>query len=178
MRKFSKISDSPVPDVPQRPAESPQDSGFRDKVMRLLDECLSIRSYGSARPEVMMTTRIVGKEMFVEALADLIDGDEKDKAIRALESLKSEVRDWKAIDEKIEELATGRDRDMERTIADLVDKWGEDDETLAMCARMTCEKIGPAGSRRLAECATAMASSGILPAEKLRIVIDAADSEN
>jgi hypothetical protein len=60
--------------------EEVEEIEFKNMVMKLMDDILSIRSYGSARPEIMIPTQIVGKEMFVEALSDLISKKSKKEA--------------------------------------------------------------------------------------------------
>jgi hypothetical protein len=70
-----------------------------------MDNFLTIRSYGGARTEQLMSSvRISGKELFVEALIDFMNDKSIKDQIEALESVKSNSRDWESIDNKIKEL--------------------------------------------------------------------------
>lgn len=134
MKKFTNMSGAKVgkePELPKMTNEEVEEIEFKNMVMKLMDDILSIRSYGSARPEIMIPTRIVGKEMFVEALSELISQKSKKEVIKALESLKSDNKDWVSIENKISSLdQTGRDLKEERKILSIIEKWGSDEETL------------------------------------------------
>lgn len=136
MKKFSKISDYEVP-VP-REEKVDEATGRREelrhRLLKMMDDLLSVRSYGSARPEIMIPTRIAGKEMLAEALVDLIESGGNKDVVRALEALKSTNKDWRSIDQKIEELSGTRNLKLERRIMEMVDKWGDDEALLAEVA--------------------------------------------
>jgi hypothetical protein len=104
MKKFSKISGEKISEEPKVQVSEKQNelNEFKHQIMKLMDDFLAIQSYGSARPEIMIPTRIVGKEMFVEALTDLLSQKSNDKTVDILESLKSTSNDWKSIDDKID----------------------------------------------------------------------------
>jgi DNA-binding transcriptional MerR regulator len=107
MDKFSKISGSKVGEI-KKLIKSPQEMQIEQikfGIFNLIDECLTIRSYGSARKHILDdTVKIVGKEMFVEALIDYMDDKSLKEQIGLLESLKSSNKDWRSIDQKIGEL--------------------------------------------------------------------------
>jgi hypothetical protein len=107
MKKFSSITGQKVNEEPKVEVTKQQEEMDMLKygILKLMDNCLSIRSYGSARAELLNgSLAISGKEMFVEALLDLMDGKKSDEQIQTLESLKSESNDWKSIDKRIDEI--------------------------------------------------------------------------
>lgn len=144
MRKFSKISNYPVPERPERKVD--ESRGRRDelrhRILRLIDQTLSVRSYGSARPEIMIPTRIAGKELLAEALVDMLETDGKKEAAKALESMKATMGDWVVLDEKIEELGRSRDLKTERKIMGMVERWGDDADLLAQKATRQASRSG------------------------------------
>jgi hypothetical protein len=107
MDKFSRISNTKVNELPKL-IKSPQEmevEQLKYSLLKLMDSCLTIRSYGSSRKSVLQdTVKIAGKEMFVEALIDFMSNESLKEQIVVLESLKSNNKDWKSIDEKINEL--------------------------------------------------------------------------
>ena len=134
MKKFSNVSGSFVGEE-KKPVvnnEQLELDNFKHSIMKLMDDFLSIRSYGVARPEIMIPTKIVGKELFVEALTDLLSKQGDKKTIKVLESLKNINTDWKSIDEKIEDIKGNRtDIKEEKKIKDILTKWGSDDDNLS-----------------------------------------------
>lgn len=144
MKKFTTVSGTTVGQEKEVKIDEKQQKSleFKHKVMKLMDDFLTIRAYGSARPEIMMETRIVGKEMFVVALQDLLTSEENKDVIRILESIKENSRDWKAIDDKIAELESmKRNLKLESQISSLIDKWGDDKDTLELQANKMLEKM-------------------------------------
>ena len=105
-------------------------------INKLIDNNLTIRSYGSARTELLMSSvKISGKEMFIEALIDFMTDKSLMDQIKSLESLKSETRDWQSIDNKISEIYKEISEKVEFSkntyqitkIKTLLDTYGEDD---------------------------------------------------
>ena len=135
MKKFSNISKVEVGQEPKPVEPSKQEveiNEFKLEVMKLIDELLSIRSYGVSRPEIMIPTKIVGKEMFVEALTDLLTKKSNKAQVKALESLKSTNKDWKSIEEKIESIENNNfDIKEVKKINDIIEKWGSDESNLS-----------------------------------------------
>lgn len=104
MDKFSKISGHKVNELPKliKSPEEMEIMKIKEGILRLLDNCLTIRSYGSARKHLLEdTVKIAGKEMFVEALIDFMSDKSLKDQIEILESLKSDNKDWRSIDNKI-----------------------------------------------------------------------------
>jgi len=107
MDKFSKISNVKVSELPKliKSKEESQLEEIKYDLLKLLDNCLTIRAYGSARRNILEdTVKIAGKEMFIEALIDYMSEKSINEQILVLESLKSNSKDWQSIDNKINDL--------------------------------------------------------------------------
>jgi len=132
MRKFTNISGSKVGQNPDPIKSSNEESNnFKFAIMKLMDETLSIRSYGVARPEIMIPTKIVGKEMFIEALSDLINQENNKGKREVLESLRLSNNDWKSIEDKIESIKDPSiNRNEAKKINDILEKYGIDKNNL------------------------------------------------
>lgn len=107
MKKFSNISGSKVNTEPivKVNEEEKELLAIKVGIVKLMDRYLNIRSYGSARAELLNNSvSISGKEMFAEALIDFLSDKELKKQIKTLESLKSDNNDWVSIENKMNEL--------------------------------------------------------------------------
>lgn len=107
MKKFSSISGEKVNSEPKIGVnkEELEFLALKASVIKLMDSYLSIRSYGSARAELLNNgVKITGKEMFAEALIDFLSDKTLKDQIKAVESLKSENKDWESIDNKVNNL--------------------------------------------------------------------------
>jgi len=107
MDKFSKISNQKVNELPKliKSPEEMEIEQLKFGIMKLMDNCLTIRSYGSARRNILEdTVKIAGKEMFVEALIDFMSDKSYKEQIELLESMKSDTKDWQSIDNKITQI--------------------------------------------------------------------------
>jgi hypothetical protein len=107
MNKFSKISGQKINDMPKliKSAEEMEVEQLKYGIMKLMDNCLTIRSYGNARKNILENTvKIAGKEMFIEALIDFMSDKSYKEQIELLESMKSDTKDWKSIDYKISQI--------------------------------------------------------------------------
>jgi len=107
MNKFSKISNQKVNEEPELVTDKDKVKleAIKAGINSLIDNFLTIRSYGSARKNILdSTVKIAGKEMFIEALIDFINDKSIEDQLKTLESLKGDTRDWKSIDNKMTEL--------------------------------------------------------------------------
>jgi hypothetical protein len=107
MKKFSSISGEKVNSEPKIEVnkEELEFLALKASVIKLMDSYLSIRSYGSARTELFNNSvKISGKEMFAEALIEFLSDKTLQDQIKTVESLKSENKDWKSIDNKVNNL--------------------------------------------------------------------------
>jgi hypothetical protein len=106
MKKFStsigqKVNEEPKVEV----KKVNEEEIFKSKVLDLMDDFLRIQTYGPVDRYLRAgSIKITGKELFLEALMTLMSDKSNKESKAILESLKSEIRDWSAIDNKIEEL--------------------------------------------------------------------------
>lgn len=149
MKKFSNVSGAKVPvqptiDVKQKTQLNEKDI-FAYNIFSLIDECLSIRSYGTVSPVLMMPVRITGKEMFVEALIQLLNEYNTKDQVKLLESLKETNTDWESIDNKINDITnsvyTKSQMKSVNKIKSLFEKYSDDTESLIMHLDNQCNKI-------------------------------------
>jgi hypothetical protein len=107
MNKFSKISGQKVNDLPKL-IKSPEElelEQLKYSLLKIMDNTLTIRAYGSARRNILEdTVKIAGKEMFIEALIDFMSDKNYKEQIAILESMKKSTKDWQSIDDKINEI--------------------------------------------------------------------------
>ena len=93
MKKFSNFNEK---------VETKEDS-LKVSILSLIDKCLTIRSNGAAHRELLNNSiTIDGKEMLANAIINLISNESSKEQIKTLESLKSEMKDWETIDNKIQ----------------------------------------------------------------------------
>lgn len=106
MKKFSNITNSKVGEEPKVEVKKlNEEEMFKSKVLNLMDQFLSIQTYGPVDRYLRAgNIKISGKETFLEALMSLMDDKSNKNTKAVLESLKADVRDWEAIDNKIEEV--------------------------------------------------------------------------
>ena len=105
MKKFSNITGEKVGIEPKQEIKITEADVFKAKVMRLMDDFLKVQMYGPiTRYHVAGTMKVVGQELFLEALMDLLDDKSNKDKVKLLETLKLKVQDWKMIDETIEEI--------------------------------------------------------------------------
>jgi hypothetical protein len=105
MKKFSKITNVKVNE--QKPVESitTELDLMKAGVKKLMDSYLNVQMYGPVtRHERAGSVKVVGKELFLEALIDFLEEFTSKDKVKVLESLKSESKDWKLIDSKIDEI--------------------------------------------------------------------------
>lgn len=150
MKKFSNITNQKVGQEPVKKEKINEEDNFLFTLMGLMDKYLHIQTYGPIDRYLRAgTIKITGKEALAEALSELIsDKSTLDKTI-LLESLKSKVGDWEAIDEKIQEVGkkwsdkkiTKEFSTHKKKIEELLEKYGEDEDMLIEMASKSSEKI-------------------------------------
>lgn len=176
MKKFSNISNVKVSEEPKIEVKQlNEEEMFKSKVMNLMEQLLSIRTYGPVDRYLRAgSIKVVGKEMFLEALMDLLkDKSSKDEK-QILEALKGSVSDWEAIDSKIEEvnqkIAEGQEKDKmiphRNKLQSLYNNYGQDEEMFMNMVQESCDKITKADSAYLRGLtAEYMANEGKFPKE-------------
>jgi len=77
---------------------------LKERLLTLMDELLTVRSYGSARAELLNNSlSISGKEDLANAILDLVGDQNLRVKIDAMESLRNNSRDQLILDKKINE---------------------------------------------------------------------------
>ena len=105
MKKFSNITRQKVTE--QKPVETKisETDLMKTGIMKLMDNFLNVQFYGPVtRYSVAGSAKVVGKEMFLGALLDLLEEFSSKEKVKLLESMKSESNDWELLDNKISEL--------------------------------------------------------------------------
>jgi len=75
------------------------------RVLNLMDQYLTVTTFGPVDRYLRAgNIKISGRELLAEALIDLLNSGKEEEQIKVLESLKSEIRDWQVIDEKIQSI--------------------------------------------------------------------------
>lgn len=101
MIKFTSFTNQEIKQILSK--EDLEIENFKNSILSLLEKTLVIKKEGDYN-HAMMTSEIDGKEMFIEALMDFLSEKDNNKTITYLESLKQTNKDWKSIDDKIEEI--------------------------------------------------------------------------
>ena len=170
MKKFSSITGQKVGEEPKREARPlNEEELFRHKVMGLMEELLSVRTYGPVDRYLRAgSIKIAGKEELLDALMSLMTEKSSKDQSKLLEGLKSEIKDWQAIDSKkkqIEESANSSLAKERRKVASMLEKYGSDEGTLEMVASRFPKLVVAAKARALA--AREMAFSDSANSKKL-----------
>jgi hypothetical protein len=145
MKKFSNISGSQVGEESKEEVKINEEDLFKLRVLNLMEQLLTIRTYGPVDRYLRAgSIKISGKELFLEALMDIL----KDKSVKdekaILESLKSSINDWETIDNKIEEAnqkVSKSDKMSRNKIRSLFSLYGHDEELLINMVGESCNKI-------------------------------------
>ena len=176
MKKFSNISNVKVSEEPKVEVKQlNEEEMFKAKVMNLMEQLLSVRTYGPVDRYLRAgNIKVAGKEMFLEALMDLLkDKSSKDEK-QILESLKGSLSDWEAIDSKISEveqkIAENQEKDKmiphRNKLQSLYNNYGQDEEMFMNMVQESCNKITNAESAYLRGLtAEYMANEGKYPKE-------------
>jgi len=105
MKKFSKITGETVNELKPVENKITEADLIKTGIMKLMDNYLSVQFYGPiTRYQVAGTAKVVGKEMFLGALLDMLEEFSSKEKVKLLESMKSEITDWETLDNKINQL--------------------------------------------------------------------------
>ena len=142
MKKFSSVTNQTVSDEPKVDAKIDEATIFKSRVINLLDQFLSLRHHGPIdRYFQQGTVSIQGKELVAEALLNFIDGNTIKEQTKLLESLKSNLRDWETIDNKIDEINSNKtDFKTNHKVNQLLEKYS-DEEMLISVIEEKAKKI-------------------------------------
>lgn len=151
MKKFSNISNVKVGQEPEKKeVKINEEDAFKSQVVSLMDSYLRIQTYGPVDRFLRAgTLKISGKEMFAEALLTLMSDKSLKEQSAILESLKSTVRDWESIDEKIDQLNSKIEEtqtknkmiDHRDKLESLYERYGKDEEILLKMVESSSDKI-------------------------------------
>ena len=146
MKKFSNITNQTVGQEPKvDTTKIDETTMFKVKVMNLMEQFLSIQTYGPVDRYLRAgSITIKGKELFAEALLSLLDEKTIKEQTKLLESLKSEVRDWETIDNKIDDLNSKMIGDKFKTnykVNQLLEKYGNDEEMLVSVVEEQSKRV-------------------------------------
>lgn len=151
MKKFSTITGQNIPqDKKVEQVKLNEQDLFKTKVLTLMEQLLTIRTYGSVDRYLRAgSIKIAGKEMFLEALMDLLQEGDLKKEVKILESLKSEIKDWQVIDNKIEKVNHNIENidskkkiySSRNKIKSLLNRYSDDEEFLFNKVDELCKKI-------------------------------------
>lgn len=151
MKKFSNISNVKVSEEPKVEVKQlNEEEMFKAKVMNLMEQLLSVRTYGPVDRYLRAgNIKVAGKEMFLEALMDLLKDKSSKEEKKILESLKAEVSNWEVIDSKIDEvnqkIAESKEKDKmiphKNKLKSLYNNYGQDEEMFMNMVQESCNKI-------------------------------------
>lgn len=150
MKKFSNISGVKVAEEPKVEMKTNEEALFKAKVMNLMENLLSIRTYGPIDRYLRAgSIKITGKDLFLEALMDMLKDNSSNKEIKILESLKSSFKDWEVLDNKIDQLKSeinenklnDKVRIHRKKIEYLLNNYSTDESMLMKRVSESCKKI-------------------------------------
>ncbi len=144
MKKFSKYTNSPVGEEPKKKSSKIDEQDlFKVKILNLMDDFLKVQTYGPiTRYQVAGTMKVAGKELFLEALMDLLNSKNDKNDIKLLESLKSDIKNHEFIDNKIEEIKSKNNNlyNQRSRIKSLCERY-DDEEIIIEKVKRSLDKI-------------------------------------
>lgn len=151
MKKFSNITNAKVGQEPEKKeTKMNEEESFKFALLGLIDKYLHIQTYGPIDRYLRAgTIKITGKEALAGALAELMSDQSTLEKTILLESLKKNVHDWEAIDEKIDEVGlewtnkkmTYKLEPHKEKLRALLEKFGEDEDLLLDMAQKSADKM-------------------------------------
>ena len=151
MKKFSNITNQKVGEEPKKELKQfNEEDIFKAKVMNLMEDFLTIQTYGPIDRYLRAgNIKISGKETFLEALMSLMSDNSLKGQAKILESLKGEIRDWDAIDTKIDGVNNEIVKVSEKNktlvhrskLSSLYEKYGQDEDLLIQIVESDSKKI-------------------------------------
>jgi hypothetical protein len=160
MKKFSNVTNQKVGEEPKKKLDQnkEEEKNLKFRILGLLEQCLTVRPYGPInRYFTAGTIKIQGKEMFVEALVNLLKEKSLKDETKILESLKSEIGDWQIIDSKIDSVKEKIENLKEENtilkhrqkLESMWENWGQDSELLLQMIDESCKKITDSETAKL-----------------------------
>lgn len=181
MKKFSKITNQKVNEEPQAEIVISEQDMFKASVLNLMERLLTIQTYGPVDRYLRAgSIKISGKELFIEALVDLMNDQSLKEKAKLLEGLKSKIKDWEALDKGIDEINSkldesnkGKMLNHRNKLTSLLRIYKDDRETLLQQIEEQANKIKD-GDKAFWRAVTAeqMASEGKFPKAVLKQIAD------
>jgi len=127
MKKFSKTINQKIGKEPNQYKEYKEEDILKSVISNMIDNDLNIEFYGPTnRYFEQGDTKIIGKDIFIENIINLFKKTSSKKEVKLLESLKSDIKDWKLIDKKIisinENLVSDEVQNDIKIISDIIDR--------------------------------------------------------
>lgn len=144
MKKFSKITNQKVNEEPKVEKTINEADILKFKVMNLMDDLLTIRTYGPVDRYLRAgSIKIAGKEMLAEAILDILTEKSTDDKTKLLESLKSQIKDWEVIDNQIEYLNSGNKPSLssKNKFSQLLEMYSDDEDLFTEVLESTVNRI-------------------------------------
>jgi len=144
MKKFSKITNQKVNEEPKVEKTINESDILKFKVMNLMDDLLTIRTYGPVDRYLRAgSIKIAGKEMLAEAILDILTEKSTDDKTKLLESLKSQIKDWEFIDSQIEYLNSGNKPSLssKNKFSQLLEMYSDDEDLFTELLESTVNRI-------------------------------------
>lgn len=105
MKKFSKITGEKVGIQTEKEVPISEYDILKYKIHNLMDSYLGVQMYGPiTRYSVAGTTKVIGKDMFVEALMDVLEEFSSNEKLKLLEGLKFNNSNWELLDNHIDSI--------------------------------------------------------------------------
>ena len=121
MYKFSELNEN---------KKDTNNEDIRYNLLDIIDNTLRIESYGSARKEILMTTKIVNKEMLVDEILLLFNIVSNDSIKESLNDLKNYNKDWYSIDNYINTIGFLEKEDTNESILNFIETYKSFDNEL------------------------------------------------
>ncbi len=121
MYKFSELNEN---------KKDTNNEDIRYKLLDIIDKTLRIESYGSARKEILMTTKIVNKEMLVDEILLLFNIISNDSIKESLNDLKNYNKDWYSIDNYINTIGFLEKEDTNKNLINFIETYKSFDNEL------------------------------------------------
>ena len=181
MKKFSNITKQKVNEEPKNEVILTEEQLFKAGVLNLMDKLLTIQTYGPVDRYLRAgSIKIAGKELFLEALMDMLNSQNLKEKAKILEGLKSQIKDWEVLDKGIEEVNTkieesnkGKMLSHRNKLISLLKIYKDDRDTLMQQVDEQVKKIKD-GEKAFWRAVTAeqMASEGGYPKTVLKQIAD------
>jgi hypothetical protein len=143
MKKFSKQINQKMTEEPKQEFKIDEARVFKNKILGLMDSYLKVVSHGPVDDRYLAgNVSIDGKEMLAEAFVNLLSEESSNKQTAILESLKSKIGDWEAIDNLIDSINENNIKIENKFKFDsMIRKYSSDEDSLLMIMESKASSI-------------------------------------